>query len=165
MLVMWRGFQRYWSDFVYTEVLCILFLISVYWCGSIFSSGTGKIKAVYLYFVKMPFFCVSVKLSSSYVTGSGLYHSHLILFHVCMQPQQKGGQIEVTVNDMYDGSYVGNPQDVHSHIGYAFSRLGPVRRSPVTHVIVYRFVYLESLETCLIWMQCMQNIGFTVQGI
>ena len=62
-----------------------------------------------------------------------------------MQPQHKGGQIEVTVNDMYDGSYVGNPQDVHSHIGYAFSRLGPVRRSPVTHVIVYRFVYFDTV--------------------
>ncbi|KAK7112534.1 polycomb protein suz12-like isoform X2 [Littorina saxatilis] len=59
-------------------------------------------------------------------------------FNFIYVPQQKGGQIEVTVNDMYDGSYIGNPQDVHSHIGYAFSRLGPVRRSPVTHVIVYR---------------------------
>ncbi|XP_076459163.1 polycomb protein suz12-like [Babylonia areolata] len=59
-------------------------------------------------------------------------------FNFIYVPQQKGGQIEVTLNDMYDGSYVGNPQDVHSHIGYAFSRLGPVRRSPVTHVIVYR---------------------------
>ncbi|KAL8584925.1 hypothetical protein ACOMHN_043562 [Nucella lapillus] len=59
-------------------------------------------------------------------------------FNFIYVPQQKGGQIEVTLNDMYDGSYVGNPQDIHSHIGYAFSRLGPVRRSPVTHVIVYR---------------------------
>ena len=74
-----------------------------------------------------------------------------IVFHVCMQPQHKGGQIEVTVNDMYDGSYVGNPQDVHSHIGYAFSRLGPVRRSPVTHVIVYRFVYFDTGAGLLVY--------------
>lgn len=59
-------------------------------------------------------------------------------FNFIYVPQQKGGQIEVTVNDMYDGSYVGNPQDIHSHIGFAFSRLGPVRRSPITHVLVYR---------------------------
>ncbi|KAK7506587.1 hypothetical protein BaRGS_00002062 [Batillaria attramentaria] len=59
-------------------------------------------------------------------------------FNFIYVPHSKGPQIEVTVNEMYDGSYVGNPQDVHSHIGYAFSRIGPVRRSPVTHVIVYR---------------------------
>ncbi|CAI9716567.1 Hypothetical predicted protein [Octopus vulgaris] len=50
----------------------------------------------------------------------------------------KGARIDVTINERYDGSYVGNPQDLHSHIGYAFSRNGPVRRTPVTHVIVYR---------------------------
>lgn len=59
-------------------------------------------------------------------------------FNFIYVPHSKGPQIEVTVNEMYDGSYVGNPQDVHSHIGYAFSRIGPVRRTPVTHVIVYR---------------------------
>ncbi|XP_025103313.1 polycomb protein suz12-B-like isoform X1 [Pomacea canaliculata] len=59
-------------------------------------------------------------------------------FNFIYVPHSKGPQIEVTVNEMYDGSYVGNPHDVHSHIGYAFSRSGPVRRTPVTHVIVYR---------------------------
>ncbi|ESP03845.1 hypothetical protein LOTGIDRAFT_71464, partial [Lottia gigantea] len=50
----------------------------------------------------------------------------------------KGARIDVSINERYDGSYVGNPQDLHSHIGYAFSRNVPVRRTPVTHVIVYR---------------------------
>lgn len=50
----------------------------------------------------------------------------------------KGSRIDVTVNDHYDGSYAGNPQDLNSHIGFAFSRLGPVRRTAITHVMVYR---------------------------
>ncbi|XP_071128422.1 polycomb protein suz12-B-like [Mytilus edulis] len=50
----------------------------------------------------------------------------------------KGARIDVSINDQYDGSYVGNPQDLHSHVGYAFCRRGPVRRTPITHVIVYR---------------------------
>ncbi|XP_046581921.1 polycomb protein SUZ12-like isoform X2 [Haliotis rubra] len=53
-------------------------------------------------------------------------------------PHSKDARIDVSINERYDGSYVGNPQDLHSHIGYAFSRNGPVRRTPVTHVIVYR---------------------------
>lgn len=50
----------------------------------------------------------------------------------------KGARIDVCISDCYDGSYVGNPQDLHSHIGFAFSRTGPVRRTPVTHLIVYK---------------------------
>lgn len=50
----------------------------------------------------------------------------------------KGSRIDVSVNDHYDGSYAGSPQDLNSHIGFAFSRLGPVRRTPITHVMVYR---------------------------
>ena len=54
------------------------------------------------------------------------------------QHHPKGSRIDVTVNDHYDGSYAGNPQDLNSHIGFAFSRLGPVRRTAITHVMVYR---------------------------
>jgi len=54
------------------------------------------------------------------------------------QEHPKGARIDVAINENYDGSYVGNPQDLHSHIGYAFSRNGPVRRTPVTHVITYK---------------------------
>jgi hypothetical protein len=54
------------------------------------------------------------------------------------QPDPKGARIDVSLNDCYDGSYVGNPQDLHSHIGYAYSRNGPVLRTPVTYITVYR---------------------------
>ena len=54
------------------------------------------------------------------------------------QPHSKGGMIDVSLNERYDGSYAGSPQDLHSNIGYAFSRNGPVRRTPITYVFVYR---------------------------
>ncbi|KAK6171410.1 hypothetical protein SNE40_019604 [Patella caerulea] len=67
---------------------------------------------------------------------------HLRLCHARFDfmyvPHSKGARIDVSINERYDGSYVGNPQDLHSHIGYAYSRNVPVRRTPVTHVIVYR---------------------------
>ncbi|KAH3873319.1 polycomb protein suz12-like [Dreissena polymorpha] len=47
-------------------------------------------------------------------------------------------RIDVSLNDCFDGAYAGNPQDLNSHIGFAFHRLGPVRRSSITHVMVYR---------------------------
>lgn len=59
-------------------------------------------------------------------------------FNFIYVPHPKGARIDVSVNDSYDGSYAGNPQDLNSHIGFAFSRLGPVRRTSITHVIVYR---------------------------
>ncbi|RWS10099.1 Polycomb protein suz12-B-like protein [Dinothrombium tinctorium] len=49
----------------------------------------------------------------------------------------KGHRIDVTINESFDGSYSGNPQDLsHSTTGFAFSRHGPVRRTPVTLVLV-----------------------------
>lgn len=56
------------------------------------------------------------------------------------QPHPKGVRIDVTINERYDGSYAGNPQNLYSNvdIGYAFRRNGPVRRTPVTQVLVYR---------------------------
>lgn len=46
-------------------------------------------------------------------------------------------RIDVMVNETYDGSYSGNPFDLsHSTTGYAFSRNGPVRRTPVTTIMV-----------------------------
>lgn len=44
----------------------------------------------------------------------------------------------MSINDCYDGSYVGNPQDIHSQPGFAFSRNGPVKRTAVTHILVCR---------------------------
>ncbi|MEQ2193837.1 Polycomb protein suz12-B [Xenoophorus captivus] len=52
--------------------------------------------------------------------------------------QLRGAKIEVSINDCYDGSYAGNPQDIHNQPGFAFSRNGPVKRTVVTHVLVCR---------------------------
>ena len=54
-------------------------------------------------------------------------------------PDMKCARIDVSINECYDGSYAGNPHDLsYSNTGFAFSRNGPVRRNPVTHVIVCR---------------------------
>ena len=56
-----------------------------------------------------------------------------------MQPHPKGARIDVSLNECYDGSYAGNPQDlVAMPAGFAFSRTGPTRRTPTTSVIVCR---------------------------
>ncbi|KAG2461173.1 SUZ12 protein, partial [Polypterus senegalus] len=62
------------------------------------------------------------------------------------QPHPKGARIDVSINECYDGSYVGNPQDIHSQPGFAFSRNGPVKRTPVTHILVCRFYYIMPEE-------------------
>uniref|UniRef100_A0AAQ4QFE2 Polycomb protein VEFS-Box domain-containing protein n=1 Tax=Gasterosteus aculeatus aculeatus TaxID=481459 RepID=A0AAQ4QFE2_GASAC len=64
-----------------------------------------------------------------------LSHSRFIFTYV---PHPKGAQIEVSINECYDGSYAGNPQDIHGQPGFAFSRNGPVKRTAVTHVVVCR---------------------------
>ncbi|KAF3699749.1 Polycomb protein suz12 Suppressor of zeste 12 protein -like protein [Channa argus] len=64
-----------------------------------------------------------------------LSHSRFIFNYV---PHPKGAKIEVSINECYDGSYAGNPQDIHSQPGFAFSRNGPVKRTAVTHVLVCR---------------------------
>ncbi|XP_054593080.2 polycomb protein suz12-B [Nothobranchius furzeri] len=64
-----------------------------------------------------------------------LSHSRFIFNYV---PHPKGAKVEVSINDCYDGSYAGNPQDIHNQPGFAFSRNGPVKRTAVTHVLVCR---------------------------
>ncbi|XP_026019772.1 polycomb protein suz12-B-like [Astatotilapia calliptera] len=64
-----------------------------------------------------------------------LSHSRFIFNYV---PHPKGAKIEVSINESYDGSYAGNPQDIHSQPGFAFSRNGPVKRTAVTHFLVCR---------------------------
>ncbi|XP_062841170.1 polycomb protein suz12-A [Trichomycterus rosablanca] len=64
-----------------------------------------------------------------------LSHSRFIFNYV---PHPKGARIDVSVNECYDGSYVGNPHDLHCQPGFAFSRNGPVKRTSVTHVLVCR---------------------------
>uniref|UniRef100_A0AAY4BAP2 Polycomb protein VEFS-Box domain-containing protein n=1 Tax=Denticeps clupeoides TaxID=299321 RepID=A0AAY4BAP2_9TELE len=63
-------------------------------------------------------------------------------------PHPKGARIDVSINESYDGSYVGNPQDVHSQPGFAFSRNGPVKRTAVTHFLVCRSVLFRRRGTC-----------------
>lgn len=56
-----------------------------------------------------------------------------------LQPHPKGARIDVALNECYDGSYAGNPQDlVTMPAGFAFSRSGPTRRTPNTTVLVCR---------------------------
>ncbi|KAM3597307.1 uncharacterized protein V6R79_002855 [Siganus canaliculatus] len=64
-----------------------------------------------------------------------LSHSRFIFNYV---PHAKGAKIEVSINESYDGSYAGNPQDIHSQPGFAFSRNGPVKRTSVTHILTCR---------------------------
>lgn len=65
---------------------------------------------------------------------------HLTLCHSRFKftyvPLPKGARIDVSINEHYDGSYAGNPQNLTSHTGYAFRRNGPCRRTPVTQILV-----------------------------
>lgn len=58
------------------------------------------------------------------------------LFRYSQQPC--GTNIIVSVNECYDGSYAGNPQNIFVQPGLAFSHRGPVQRTPVTDVLVYK---------------------------
>lgn len=53
-------------------------------------------------------------------------------------PHSKGERIDVSVNENYDGSYDGKPEDMNDLLGYALSREGPCRRVANTHVMVWR---------------------------
>ncbi|XP_071481229.1 polycomb protein suz12-A-like [Diadema antillarum] len=63
-------------------------------------------------------------------------HSRFIFTYV---PHQTNARIDVSINEHYDGSYSGNPQNlITSHMGYAFQRNGPCRRTPVTQILVMK---------------------------
>ncbi|XP_035510180.1 polycomb protein suz12-like [Morone saxatilis] len=64
-----------------------------------------------------------------------LSHSRFIFNYV---PHPKGAKVEVSINESYDGSYAGNPQDIHNQPGFAFSRNGPVKRTAVTNILACR---------------------------
>jgi len=52
-------------------------------------------------------------------------------------PIQGGARIDVSVSELFDSTYVGNPNDLISQPALAFSRGAcPVQRTPITHVIV-----------------------------
>ncbi|BFZ02950.1 hypothetical protein BsWGS_05989 [Bradybaena similaris] len=85
--------------------------------------------------LRCPWCCLSCQQLYSLLKHLRLCHSRFNFLYI---PHPKGARIDVSINERYDGSYVGNPQDIHSHVGYAFNRSNPVRRTPITHVIVYR---------------------------
>ncbi|XP_037933396.1 polycomb protein Su(z)12 isoform X2 [Teleopsis dalmanni] len=67
-----------------------------------------------------------------------LKYSHA-RFNFACQGVGNGARIDVTINDSYDGSYAGSPHDLAGPSGCSFARTcGPVRRSSVTQLLVYR---------------------------
>lgn len=58
------------------------------------------------------------------------------LFSYSQQP--KGAKIIVNINQCYDGSFVGNPQNMFNQPGLAFGHRRPARRIPSSDIIVYR---------------------------
>jgi len=56
----------------------------------------------------------------------------------CLNSKVKKVQFNIWYDDIYDGSYLGNPYDMqHSfHLGYAMCRVKPAKRSSVTYVLV-----------------------------
>lgn len=65
-----------------------------------------------------------------------LCHSRFTFTYV---PIAQGARVDVAINELYDGSYSGSPHDLISQPSVcAFSRNGPVRRAPVTHILVCR---------------------------
>ena len=71
---------------------------------------------------------------SPIISLSLLFHSFI---YFSFQPIQDGARIDVSVSELYDSTYVGNPHDMISQPpGYAFSRGGPIQRTSITHVLV-----------------------------
>ena len=78
--------------------------------------------------------CELVPISFQTGRSSNVYHT---LFSPSPQPIEEGARIDVSVSELYDSTYAGNPHDLISQPpGFAFSRLGPVQRTPITHILV-----------------------------
>lgn len=63
-----------------------------------------------------------------------LCHARFIFTYI---PIPNGARIDVSINELYDGSYNGSPHDLLGSAS-AFSRRGPVRRTVVTNLLVCR---------------------------
>ncbi|XP_031571948.1 polycomb protein SUZ12-like [Actinia tenebrosa] len=59
-------------------------------------------------------------------------------FKFTYAPHNKGACIDVCVNEHYDGSYAGKPEEINDMMGYAFSREGPLKRVSQTQVLLWR---------------------------
>ena len=61
----------------------------------------------------------------------------IIVMFPIFQPIPEGARIDVSVSELYDSTYVGNPHDLISQPpGFAFSRNGPVQRTTITNILV-----------------------------
>lgn len=49
-----------------------------------------------------------------------------------------GARIDVSINELYDGSYTGSPHDLIGQSGFTFAKSEPVRRTVVTNLLVCR---------------------------
>lgn len=63
-----------------------------------------------------------------------LSHPRFLFTYV---PMSDGARIDVSVSELYDSTYVGNPHDlINQPPGSAFSRFGPVQRTSITNILV-----------------------------
>jgi polycomb protein SUZ12 len=98
--------------------------------------------------MKKPVYCGNVVASNSVSAqerfiGIGLHDNLSKCRHpmtrnlISLQPIQDGARIDVSVSELYDSTYVGNPHDMISQPpGFAFSRCGPVQRTSITNILV-----------------------------
>lgn len=59
-------------------------------------------------------------------------------FNFTYVPTPNGVRVDVSINELFDGSYIGSPHDLVGPAGSAFARAGPVRRPVVTRILVCR---------------------------
>ena len=59
-------------------------------------------------------------------------------------PIPEGARVDVSVSELYDSTYVGNPHDmIGQPPGFAFSRNGPVQRTSITNILVFKVKYVS----------------------
>ena len=65
-----------------------------------------------------------------------LSHPRFLFTYV---PIPEGARVDVSVSELYDSTYVGNPHDmIGQPPGFAFSRNGPVQRTSITNILVFK---------------------------
>lgn len=57
-------------------------------------------------------------------------------FNFIYHQTPSGVRVDVSINELFDGSYSGSPHDLVGPAGSAFARTGPVRRTIVTRILV-----------------------------
>ncbi|XP_064478616.1 polycomb protein suz12-like [Ornithodoros turicata] len=85
--------------------------------------------------MRCPWCLLDCRLLTALLKHLKLCHNRFTFAYV---PLPKGARIDVSLNECYDGSYAGNPQYLHPQTSHAWGRWGPVRRTPITYVMVCR---------------------------